>query len=115
MVAQLATQELEARGIRVPKKNWVERVSALADVTDHLGRAAFRVFEVAAMGGLVIFLFFVIFRPADTTDTFTELARILDNGTAYALALILAALRIPKMLERLFPRNGHAPKGKDSD
>ena len=66
------------------------------------------------MGGLVTFLFLVIFRPEDTTDTFTELARILDEGAAYAFALVLAALRIPKMLERLFPRNGHSPERRDA-
>lgn len=64
------------------------------------------------MGGLVIFLFFVIFRPEATTDTFTELARILDEGAAYAFALVLAALRIPKMLERLFRGTGIHRRGK---
>lgn len=115
IVAAITRQLADEQKLVAPKKSWVERATSFSEWSNHLSRGGLRMLELVTAGVLLWFLTLFLFWPDRVSPTINQLEPFFESGGAYALAIILAALRVPKMIESFFNRNGSGSNGAKSD
>ncbi len=111
IVAAITRQRAAEGKLGAPKKTWVERATGFSEWARHFSRGGLRIIELITAGVLVWFLCLFLFSPDSVSSTIDQLEPFFESGGVYALAILLAALRVPKMIESLFNRSGSGSNG----